>query len=364
MAHLHEVRDTDNHYKINPLTMEIESGTPEKNTLQQGDHACEIYTFELPKKIEGHDMTLCNLVEIHFINIAADKANKSEGVYKVKDMAVAEDEEGTLLFTWEVREEATMFAGSVNYRIKFACVDENGIYTYRKWTKVFKGVLIEEGFDNAESIEKEHSDILSEWEARLDALEENSGVTDYNALQNKPITRIESLDQNNLVNLRDLDSGQYILYGYFSPYANSDISISADNSMVSVIYKTAGSHIICLDPLNAKIVFFEILVDENEEKGYSYTRTIIPVLDLYDLISKVGDLEALSTEAKESLVAAINELAEKPTTTSVDFTNWSNGTWEETLSDGSKVTHTVTFDDSGVPTSIDGATIIFPAEVS
>lgn len=110
------------------------------------------------------------------------------------------------------------------------------------------------------------------------------------------IKRVESLDTQNLVNLRDLDSGQYIIYGYFSPYENSDISISADNSMISVIWKAAGSHIICLDPLNAKIVFFEILVDETEPKGYQYTRTIIPLLDLYGLLAPDGIIVPSSTE--------------------------------------------------------------------
>lgn len=110
------------------------------------------------------------------------------------------------------------------------------------------------------------------------------------------IKRVESLDTQNLVNLRDLESGQYIIYGYFSPYENSDISISADNSMISVIWKAAGSHIICLDPLNAKIVFFEILVDENEPKGYQYTRTIIPLLDLYGLLAPDGIVVPSSTE--------------------------------------------------------------------
>lgn len=134
------------------------------------------------------------------------------------------------------------------------------------------------------------------------------GTNDYNKLLNKPIQRIESLDTSNLVNFRDLDSGQYLIYGYFSPYANSDISISADNSMISVVRKDAGSHVICLDPLNAKIVFFEILVDESQEKGFTYTRTIIPVLDLHALIAKVGDLEGLNTDAKDSVVSAINEI--------------------------------------------------------
>lgn len=105
------------------------------------------------------------------------------------------------------------------------------------------------------------------------------------------IQRIESLDQEKLVNFRDLDSGSYMIYGYFSPYPNSDIAISADNSLIHVIWKAAGSHVICLDPLNAKIVFFEMLVDETQEKGYQYTRTIIPLLDLYGLIARVEALE-------------------------------------------------------------------------
>ena len=110
------------------------------------------------------------------------------------------------------------------------------------------------------------------------------------------IKRIESLDQEHLVNLRDLDSGHYNIYGYFSPYENSDIAISADNSLISVVWKNAGSHIICLDPLNAKIVFFEILVDETEEKGYKYTRTIIPLLDLHGLLASDGIIVPSSTE--------------------------------------------------------------------
>lgn len=145
-----------------------------------------------------------------------------------------------------------------------------------------------------------------------------NGNTDYNNLENKPIERIESLNGEHLVNFRDLESGQYILYGYFSPYENSDISLSADNSMVSVIRKNAGSHIICLDPLNAKIVFFEILVDETAEKGFTYTRTIIPILEVYKLIDKVGNLEELNTTDKNDLVSAINSIETKSPTVTIN----------------------------------------------
>lgn len=110
------------------------------------------------------------------------------------------------------------------------------------------------------------------------------------------MTYVESLDQENLVNLRDLESGNYILYGYFSPFANSHTSMSCDNNLVSVYRVDAGSHIFCFEPLNAKVVFIEILADDTVEAGHTYSRTIIPMLDLYDtfktLPGQVGELSA------------------------------------------------------------------------
>ena len=46
-----------------------------------------------------------------------------------------------------------------------------------------------------------------------------------------------------------------------------------------------------------------------------------------------------------------------PQTTALDFTNWDSGSFTETLSDGTTVTHTVTLDANGIPTAIDGITI-------
>ena len=171
MAHLHEVRDMDTHYVIDPVTMAITNANEAKNKLMLGDHDSEIYTFEIPRVVEGHDMTLCNMVEIHFINVGADKANKSEGVYIANDMSAAEDSADTLVFTWKVSSKATMYAGSLNFRIKFACTDENGRYTYKKWTAIYKGIAIDDGFDNGTAVEEENTDILSQWESRIAALE-------------------------------------------------------------------------------------------------------------------------------------------------------------------------------------------------
>lgn len=179
MAHLHEVRDTDTHYVIDPITMAITNANDAKNKLMLGDHDSEIYTFEIPKVVEGHDMTLCNKIEVHFINVSADKTGKSANVYPVDDVSVEvfdpatnQDAEDMLVFSWTVSGNATKYAGTLNFRIKFACTDENGNYTYVKWTDIYKGITVADGFDNGEAVVEEYSDIIAEWESRLDALEQ------------------------------------------------------------------------------------------------------------------------------------------------------------------------------------------------
>lgn len=163
MTHLHEVRDSDSHYIINPSTMEITNANGEKNTLQRGDHNSEILTFELPKEIEGHDMTLCNKIEVHYKNISAgDKTTLSADFYKVKDLKADEKEPGTLMFSWKVSGNATKYYGALEFRILFGCLDDNGIYVYKKWSKVFKGITVEDGFESTEHIEDVYSDGFAE----------------------------------------------------------------------------------------------------------------------------------------------------------------------------------------------------------
>lgn len=92
------------------------------------------------------------------------------------------------------------------------------------------------------------------------------------------IQRIESVDETNLKNLRDLDSGTYILYGYFNPFSGSPDSITIDNCFAAAVHLNAGSHVMVYNPRNFKIECYEIL--GNADEGYSYTRDVISMLDL------------------------------------------------------------------------------------
>lgn len=126
-----------------------------------------------------------------------------------------------------------------------------------------------------------------------------------------PIKYVESLDKSNMKNLRDLETGSHVLYGYFKPYAGAPNTLTIDTQLVNVVRKNEGSHILIFSTLNSIVNFLEIMVDSTNERGFTYTRTDIDMLDLHALIEKVGNLEGLTTTEKGSLVAAINEVAAK-----------------------------------------------------
>ena len=86
--HKHPVYDTDLHLIIDPSNRSIknESG---KTVLMQNDHNSERFTFEIPRYVDGHDMSLCNVVEVHYNNIdSSDKSVQNAGIYPVLDLQV------------------------------------------------------------------------------------------------------------------------------------------------------------------------------------------------------------------------------------------------------------------------------------
>ena len=121
--------------------------------------------------------------------------------------------------------------------------------------------------------------------AHLKAME-NGIIGAYSGIQ-----YIESaINGKEQVHLRDLESGVYRIYGYFSPYRDSNSSIACDD-LIHVARKDAGTHIMCISPLNAKITFFEILVDETQPGGHTHTRQNFSLWDLHGLLARVDALE-------------------------------------------------------------------------
>ena len=170
MYHKHSVYDTDLHLIIDPISRNI-TNTSQKTVLMQNDHNSERFTFEIPRYVEGHDMTLCNVVEIHYINIdASNKNNRSIDVYPVDDVQHAPDDQNVVIGSWLVSHNATAFNGSLNFIIRFACVsDENvGDIQYQWFSNVYTGLVVSKGIYNTEVVTNDDdSDVLYAWKKEV-----------------------------------------------------------------------------------------------------------------------------------------------------------------------------------------------------
>ena len=163
MAHTHPVVDSDSRFVINSTTREI-STTSDKLELIQGDHQSERITFEIPKIVEGHDMSLNDRIEVHYINIDRRTNATSRDVYIIDDAAVDGDK---LTFSWLISGNATKYYGRLNFIILFECLDPDGNYTYKWNTEICKLLTIGEGISNTSAVIEDHSDILEKFKKEI-----------------------------------------------------------------------------------------------------------------------------------------------------------------------------------------------------
>lgn len=162
--HIHPMYDDDvAHFHIDTDSRAISHTTAEKLVLIQGDHNSEIYTFDIPRFNDGHDMMLCNLVQIHFINIDANNSqNVSSGIYEVLDMQLDPLDPNTCICSWVISNEATPFVGRLTFALRFACM-EGSRCTYVWNTQIFDGVPVQKSYNNSDLIMSEYTDILEKW---------------------------------------------------------------------------------------------------------------------------------------------------------------------------------------------------------
>jgi hypothetical protein len=166
MAHIHSVYDTDTHFVISPITRTMKNASSTKTMVVQHDHDSERFTFELPRYIEGHDMTTCNVVQVHYINIDSITKEQNPGLYEVDDLQISPAGDDVVICSWLISGNATKFVGSLNFLVRFAC-STDGSVQYAWNTAVFKGISVSEGINNADVIVEENEDILEQWREEL-----------------------------------------------------------------------------------------------------------------------------------------------------------------------------------------------------
>lgn len=175
-AHEHPVNDTDQYYVIDPATRTI-TNVSGKNVLIQYDHNSERFTFEIPRYVDGHDMSLCNATKVHYINIevveqdpnviGTIKPKTKPGVYEVDDVKVSPDDEDKVLCTWLISRNATQLAGTLSFLIQYACADDNNNLTYEWHTDIYTDVLVNTGMNNGAAVLANAADIIEQWKNEL-----------------------------------------------------------------------------------------------------------------------------------------------------------------------------------------------------
>lgn len=169
MAHKHSVYDTDSHFQINAVTRAIINVSQSKVSLMQYDHDSERFTFEMPRFIDGHDMMLCNMVQVHYTNTGTS-GQKTAGVYEITDLEISAEDENILVCTWLISQNATQYVGKLDFLLRFIC-STDGIIEYVWNTAVCSGISISAGMNNTDDVVDDYPDLFVQMQDDLGDME-------------------------------------------------------------------------------------------------------------------------------------------------------------------------------------------------
>lgn len=112
---------------------------------------------------------------------------------------------------------------------------------------------------------------------------------------------------DSMVNIRDMESGTYVFYGRFKPFAGSTGTLTFSSKLlVNVIKRTADSQVMVFYPVNNCVQYLKVTDDAYERKNV-YLNDLMDTVEALE--TAVGDISTLETVAKTDLVSAVNELA-------------------------------------------------------
>ena len=129
MDHRTIVSDSDKFFEIDPITRSIKP-LHQKTTIIQFDHNSERFTFSIPRIIEGHDMSTCTKVEVHYVNVDADTKEEIPGLYTVDDLGINPKDDTNVTCTWLISQNATQKVGLLKFLVRFVCVNSDNVIEY------------------------------------------------------------------------------------------------------------------------------------------------------------------------------------------------------------------------------------------
>lgn len=233
MQHKHPLTTVTPDFRIDPKTREVIQVGKEPITLMQFDHNSEKLRFECPRYVDGHDMSLTDKVEVHFVNSMAANETRNAAKYRVQDLEVSPDNPELVNFSWVVDRNATDYVGTLVFSVCFTCL--NGTKIEYAWhTLPFSYISIDQGLVNEldESYTAPYLDNLeTEAEGRIDQITTATLDRAIKALENSIINDVQSLSAR-------MDTFTKLAEGSTTGDAElMDIRVGADG----VTYDSAGT---------------------------------------------------------------------------------------------------------------------------
>ena len=167
MIHNSVVVDKDPYFVIDPITRIISNESTSKVNIIQFDHNSERFTFSMPRIVEGHDMSECNVVQVHYANTDAITMEQTTGIYTVGDLEVDETDDTKITLSWLLSQNVTQRVGKLEFLVRFACTDAESNITYAWNTAIFDAIKVAKGMNNTEIIDITYPDVLATKEDRI-----------------------------------------------------------------------------------------------------------------------------------------------------------------------------------------------------
>ena len=204
MSHLHNINDTDTKFIVDGISRAIKNTSSSKTTVMQFDHNSEIFTFEVPRYVEGHDMMQCNRVEVHYLNIDTATKEENQGIYLVNDLQVSADDDTKLTCSWVISQGATGLVGSLHFLLRFIC-STDGVLDYVWNTSIHTGIYVSKGIYNADIVAESYLETIKEWENRLEVVENSIGGSGIS-----PIIKVTPIEGGNRLEITDAEGTKVV----------------------------------------------------------------------------------------------------------------------------------------------------------
>ena len=309
MAHDHNIVDTDSHFYIDPVTRSITTKAS-KLCVVQYDHGSERFTFQIPRYIEEHDMSLCDRIEIHYTNIIRTKKSQNDDTYIVREEDVAFDRD-TLYFSWLITGNATQLVGSLKFSVTFLCHDEAGYVIYEWGTSVFDSIQVLAKNRNTTVVIERYPDLYNQ--LKEDIL--NSIPTTDDAVTVEEVEQIilEYFETNPPTTGTD---------GY-SPTIDVEATESGNNLIITDVNGTKTVEV--LNGTDGEDGVSPTIVTEETDTGYNITITDVNGSQTFTINHGTGSASGgLTAEEVQQIVderieERIDEIVNETTNNAVDF---------------------------------------------